>query len=76
MERSTTHIAAGAIIFFCAVSFNGAIISAEKCKCFPCFIINSPSLLASLFQIIAKCSLAMLKYRLIDMTPKVKLVTA
>ena len=47
---------------------NGAIVSAEKYKCFPGFIIklNSILLLALLFQIIAKLSIAILKYRLLS----------
>ena len=75
VDNAQTHVA-GAILFVCAVSFDGAIISAEKYKCFPCFIINSPSLSASLFHIIAKCSLAILKYRFINAIPKVKFVMA
>ena len=71
---------AGAILCFCAISFDadGAIVSAEKYKCFPGFIINSLLLLASLFQLIAKRSIAILKYwyHLIDTIPKVKFVAA
>ena len=38
--------------------------------------LNSILLLVSLFQIIAKLSIAILKYRLIDTIPKVTLVAA
>ena len=71
------HVA-GTILCFCAISFDadGAIVSAETYTCFPGFIINSRWLLASLFEIIAKRSIAILKYwyRLIDTIPKVQFV--
>ena len=50
----------------------------QRNTCFPGFIIklNSILLLVSLFQIIAKLSIAILKYRLIDTISKVTLVAA
>ena len=73
MERPTTHVT-GAILFFGAVSFDAVIISAEQYKFVPCFTINSLSLLPELFQIIAKRSLALFKYRLVATRPKVNLL--
>ena len=65
-EKRSTMQVSGASYFFAYVnnvSFDGAIVSAEKYKCMPGFIINSLLLFASLFQIILKRSIAILKYK-------------
>ena len=59
-------------LIFCAVSFDGVIISEERYKFDRCFSLSCKICCYPLFQIRVKLYLAILMYRLIDTILKVK----
>ena len=62
----------GRHLIFCAVSFDGVIISEGRYKFYRCFSHSCKIFRYPLFQIRVKLGLAILMYRLIDTILKVK----
>ena len=70
--RTVDNARQGRHLIFCAVSFDGVIISEEIYKFYRCFSLSCKIFCYPLFQIRVKLYLAILMYRLINTILKVK----